>query len=312
MKISCVVPAWNCEAYLSRAVESLLSTEWRELEVIVVDDGSTDGTWGVAEALAARHPGIVRCEKHAGGRNRGVSASRNLGVARSSGELICFLDGDDLVYPHRFITAARILREQPRVDGVHELTDVVFEDASAERAWGMTARTMGFDRPLGPGDVLFELLRGRCWATSGILIRRAFLDQTGGFDPRLAIAEDCNLWFRLASVGTLVSGDRGRAVSAYWRRAGSAYRPGTAPRVHMIRAMVLFYRWLLRRDGRDARLPAIDRSIRNYILQSIHSARGDGERMLAWTIVGGSVIRFPQVVKERRLYGHIRRMAVGQ
>lgn len=312
-RISCIIPAYNSEPYLARAVDSLLSTGWPDLEIIVVDDGSTDGTRKLAESLAAGRPGRVICLSHAGGRNRGVSASRNVGIERSTGALLCFLDADDFVYPHRFDAAARILEERPDVDGVYEISEIVFADAESAERWWDTSRTFGFDTPIPPQDVLFALLRGRSWPTSAILCRRALIERTGLFDARLRIAEDCHLWFRMACLGTLVGGgDLTRPVSVYWRHVDSSYQPFEAQRVHMVRAMTLFYNWMRDRDPSDSRLPRVCQCVSEYILRSIESARARENRWLAWTLAVGSASRFPRVLSQRRFYGHMWRMAAGQ
>lgn len=311
-KISCIIPTHNSQPYLERAVESLFSTGWPDLEILIVDDGSTDGTRRLAELLAANSPGTVVCLSHTDGQNHGVSATRNVGIARSTGDLLCFLDADDFVYPHRFDAAVRILDKRPDVDGVYETSEIVFADAESEDRWWDASRTFGFDTPIPPQDVLFALFRGRSWHTSAILLRRTLIKRTGLFDARLRIAEDCHLWFRMACLGTLVSGDLTRPVSVYWRHVDSSYQPFTAQRPHMVRAMTLFYNWMRDRAPLDSRLPRVRLCVSDYILRSIEAARGRRDRQLAWTIAVGSAARFTPVLTERRFYGHLWRMAVGQ
>ena len=166
MKISTIIPAYNCEPYLRRAVESLLATEYPDLEIVIVDDGSRDKTLAVAESLQREHPQVVRVLTHPGGRNRGVSATRNLGIESSTGEWLSLLDADDYVYQHRFDSARAILSEQPDVDGVYQLCELVFADEQARQGWWAGQTIFGFTQAIPPERLIFELLRGYCWATS--------------------------------------------------------------------------------------------------------------------------------------------------
>lgn len=104
--VSVVVPVYNGESYLGEALDSILAQSYRPLEVIVVDDGSTDGT----EAVARSRP--VRYLKR---EHEGVSASRNAGIAAAQGELIAFLDADDVFLPDALAVQVGYLREHPEV-----------------------------------------------------------------------------------------------------------------------------------------------------------------------------------------------------
>ena len=312
MKISTIIPAYNCEPYLRRAVESLLATQYPDLEIVIVDDGSRDQTLAVAESLQREHPQVVRVWTHPGGRNRGVSATRNLGIESSTGEWLSLLDADDYVYPHRFDSARAILSEQPDVDGVYQLCELVFADEQARQGWWAGQTTFGFTQAIPPERLVFELLRGYCWATSSLVFRRSLLAKAGLFDPKLKLSEDCHLWFRMAVSGKLVAGDLQRPVSAYWRHGASAYQPSAALRLDLIRAMSSFARWLRVAQPRDPRLPEIRRSIANYILTGISEARTNRQRQLAWSIALKSAGMFPQLTSYRSWYGHLARMTLGR
>ncbi len=311
-KFSVIMPAYNAEPYLRRAVESLLATSERELEVLIVDDGSRDRTLEVARELAAEFPRVVRVLTHPGGGNRGVSETRNVGLRASSGEWVAFLDADDFVYPHRFESARQILTSRPDVDGVHQLCEVVYADEAAKAGWWSEQPWMGFERPIVSDELIFELLRGMTWATSAIVLRRECLDRAGLFDPSLKIAEDCHLWFRVAVTSRIVSGDLSRPVSAYWRHRSSAYQASPKLRLNMIRVMTRFERWLGKTCPNDPRRAAISRRIAGYILDGIAEARLRGEREWAWSLALRSAGLYPQVACYKRWYGHVARMAVGR
>ena len=90
-KVSVVIPCYNRDAYIAQTVESVLNQTWKNLELVVVDDGSTDGSLQVLQ----RYQDQIRIMKHPGGENRGQSASINLGLENTDGEFIAILDSDD-------------------------------------------------------------------------------------------------------------------------------------------------------------------------------------------------------------------------
>ena len=96
--ISVVVPAWRAEKTLAATLDSILAQTWRELEVLVVDDASPDGTLALAQSYAAKDP---RVRVIAQPENGGVSKARNRGVREARGEWIAFLDSDDLWMPEK-------------------------------------------------------------------------------------------------------------------------------------------------------------------------------------------------------------------
>lgn len=311
MKISTIIPAFNCEAYLRRAVESLLATNDPDQEIVIVDDGSRDATLEIAHALQNEHPRIISVKTHPGGGNCGVSTTRNRGIEHSTGELIALLDADDYIYPHRFESARAILSENPDVDGVYQLSVLEFANDQARRAWWDDKLTFGFTTAIPPERLIFELLRGHCWATSAIVFRRSLLNRAGVFEPNLRLSEDCHLWFRMAIAGKLVAGDLSRPVSVYWRHGESAHQPSPELRLPMIHAMTSFWRWLKLNAPLDPRCHEISRSISEYILHGISSSRTTGRRQLAWKIAMASAWRFSPVMAYRRWYGHVARMALG-
>lgn len=207
-RVSVVIPVYNRARLLAEAVESVLATRFADLEVVVVDDGSTDGSFEAAARLAAQD-GRVRTLTHAGHVNRGEGASRNAGVRAARGRYVAFLDSDDLMLPHRFATAVPLLDTRPDVDGVYEWTRTRIE-AGAEARAGTVRPIVSFECR-DPADVLELVLRhGRHWSVDAILLRREVLMRVGGFseDPRLPICADLVLWLKLAAAARLVLGSR--------------------------------------------------------------------------------------------------------
>ncbi len=312
MKISTIIPAYNCAAYLKRAVDSLLATQDPDLEIVIAEDGSKDDTLEVARRLQAERPEAVKVVTHPGGLNRGVSATRNLGIESSVGEWIALLDADDYVLPHRFLSAREILTGQPDIDGVYQLCALEFANEDDRKAWWEDSAVFGFDRPVPSEQLILELLRGKCWATSAIVFRRSLLARTGYFHTNLKVAEDCHLWFRMAVAGKLVAGDLSQPVSVYWRHGESAYQPAPELRIQMILAMTSFWNWLKANAPRTQQRADISRVITEYILSGMQSARNSGRRSLAWQVALESAWRYGPLMRQRRWYGQVARMALGR
>jgi glycosyltransferase involved in cell wall biosynthesis len=107
--VSCIVPVFNGERYLAEALDSVLGQTYRALEVIVVDDGSTDGTPAVVRTFGAR----VRCVTQP---NAGLAAARNRGLAAATAELVAFLDADDLWLPEKIACQMERFRARPELE----------------------------------------------------------------------------------------------------------------------------------------------------------------------------------------------------
>lgn len=288
MKISAIVPAYNAQRFLARAVKSLLDTGHTPLEVLVIDDGSTDSTLAVAQALQAAHPQQVRVLRHPGGVNRGVSASRNLGIREATGELVCFLDADDYVLQHRFQRALQILQGRPEVDGVYDATRVVIETPGADSGLGGDTNDGGTFAPASAleGEALLrELLRGYPWHPDAFLCRRTMFDRTGLFDENLRIAEDCNLWFRAAALCRVVPGsDLREAVAAYTRHAGNSYHYAIERKIDLVRAMHRAWPRVSAEAEQSTRLTFADGAA-TYLCNTLMVAREAARPDVAWATV---------------------------
>lgn len=118
--VSVVIAFLNEEKFLTEAVESVLQQDYERWELLLVDDGSTDGSTALAKEYAARFPGKITYCEHEGHRNRGLSASRNLGIARAQGELVAFLDADDVWLPEKLSGQVYIFHKYPEIGMVAE------------------------------------------------------------------------------------------------------------------------------------------------------------------------------------------------
>jgi glycosyltransferase involved in cell wall biosynthesis len=184
--ISAIVPTWNRRTSLARAVSSVLSQSFDDFELVVVDDGSDDGTAEILASSARR--GRLRVVSHAG--RLGVSAARNSGIAVSSGRLVAFLDSDDEWLPGKLAAQAAFMLERPRL-----------MISQCQEIWIRDGRRVnpGFRHLKKAGDIFLDSLRLCLVSPSSTIMRRELLEETGGFDESLPAAEDYDLWLRVSA-----------------------------------------------------------------------------------------------------------------
>lgn len=189
MSISVVMPAYNARATIFDAIDSVFHQTLPADEILVIDDGSTDGT---GDALAEKYGASVTVIRQS---NAGVSASRNRGVEAASGEFIQFLDADDMLDPRKL---ERSLDLAQRTDA-----PVIYGPARFVGPDGITPVDFNFP-PLPSGDILSEWLTGTMaggtyGVCSSFFVARRVLIDAGGFATDLSQAEDWHLWIRLAA-----------------------------------------------------------------------------------------------------------------
>ena len=191
VRLSAVIPAYNCAPYLGAAVESALRQEGVDHEVIVVDDGSTDETDSVIASFGDR----IRSVRQA---NRGLPAARNAGIAATGGDLVAFLDADDTWEPTKSRKQIAYLDDRPACGLV--FCDVYRMDESGRRLEPI----LGAHAPAVPtGRCLEHLFLGNFVLVPGVTMRRAVLDRVGAFDESLRSVEDYDLWLRAAEVSEI-------------------------------------------------------------------------------------------------------------
>ena len=195
--VSVVIPAYNQARFLRTAVESVLDEPRDDVEVIVVDDGSTDDTPTIATALAARD-GRVRLVRQP---NAGVAAARNAGLRLASGRHVCFLDADDALLAGGMAAHCAVLDGDPAVAFTYG--DALLVDEEDRRL--PETYSVGRARTILSGDILPSLLLGGYFPPASVMVRRDVLDRIGGFEPALGGHADYDLWLRIVAGG-------GRAV----------------------------------------------------------------------------------------------------
>ena len=193
--ISVIVPVFNGETVLGTALQSVREQSYQNLEVLVVDDGSTDGTLGIAQA-AAREDRRFKVFSQA---NTGVSGARNLALSHAKGDWIAFLDADDTWLPEKLRAQMALLKGDSRVN-------LLFSNYTlwdGERNVGVRYRRPG---KLPAGDVSAGLIRADLFGMSSVLVRRREVERVGAFDPEAKLAEDWDFWLRLLEEGLFARG----------------------------------------------------------------------------------------------------------
>ncbi len=190
--VSVIVPCFNQAAFLGQAIESVLSQTYADLQLIVVDDGSTDQTRDVAASFS--DPRLLFIHQD----NRGLGAARNRGYQASSGQYVTFLDSDDYFSPHKVQRQVEVLENEAEIGFV--FCDIQHVDAQGAPLNDYTVKSAF--RPFSK-DLLSLLLAGGFMPPHAVMIRRSVLDEVGLFDesPELSGNEDYDLWLRVAAAG---------------------------------------------------------------------------------------------------------------
>jgi glycosyltransferase involved in cell wall biosynthesis len=203
--VSVIIPCYNAERYIAETLESVFAQTYPTIEVVVVDDGSTDNT---VEVLKSYKVQLIQQ------RNRGVSAARNNGIRHSRGKYVLFLDHDDRLLPKAVAVGVRVLEEHP--DCVMAVGEHRYIGSNGEPL-GRSGKHMG-DRD--PYLVLLEhnFVETPCSA----LHRRSTLFTAGMFDESLFGAEDHELYLRLARSGSIIAHEE--EVSEYRQHESNSSR----------------------------------------------------------------------------------------
>ncbi len=179
--VTVVIPTYNRREMVHEAIHSVRQQRYQDFELIVVDDGSTDATGD-----AIRHLANIR---YLSQNNQGVSAARNQGVREGNGELIAFLDSDDLWLPQKLEVQVAFMEDHPEV-----------QICQTEEIWmrgGVRVNPRNkHDKP--SGDIFVRSLDLCLVSPSAVMMRRDLFARMGGFDEALPACEDYDLWLRVA------------------------------------------------------------------------------------------------------------------
>ena len=199
-RVSVIVPTYNRGQYIAQALESVFAQTFRDYEIIVIDDGSTDNTQEILKNFEGRIRSLYQ-------ENQGISKTRNRAIKESTGEFIAFLDSDDFWEPIKLEEQVKILDSHPDVGIVYARMPIINENGE----------TIGM-KPAGVSGRNFrELLQ--VWGdlpTSTVMTRRVCFEKVGLFEPDLEPMEDIDMWIRIAKFYDLYEVEN--KILAYYRR----------------------------------------------------------------------------------------------
>jgi glycosyltransferase involved in cell wall biosynthesis len=185
MLISVIIPTYNSERFVTEAIDSVLAQTFKDFEILVIDDGSTDET----ESLMRRYDAPVRYIRQ---ENGGVAVARNRGIEESRGKYIAFLDADDTWFPEKLERQLRSLEASAGHRACYSAFLVVDADL----------KELGISRSARFGLAIEDLLlRGNVIGSiCTVLCERSLFETAGGFDPDLSQCADWDMWVRLAEL----------------------------------------------------------------------------------------------------------------
>jgi glycosyltransferase involved in cell wall biosynthesis len=273
--VSVIIPSYNAAAHIGQTVGSVLAQSMPDLELLLVDDGSTDDTVAIVQAFADPRVRIIPLA------NGGVCKARNRGIAQARAPVICLLDHDDWWLPGKLQRQLQTLAEHPDAGVVYS----TFERWHADPATGRFAPPEAFDfsavaddiDPDFSGWVHHQFLLD-CWMlTSTSMFRREVFERCGTFDENLPFSEDWDLWLRVAREFPFVQLRRPTTLYRMHASQGSGYHRPVDYRTRLLERTAAEH-GLASRDGR-----AITRQQFRHQLARYHAdfARGElGARRL--------------------------------
>ncbi len=251
------------ERFIGEAIDSVFAQTWLHWELLLVDDGSTDASTTIARRVASRHPETVRYLQHPRGENRGMSASRNLGLEHARGAYVTFLDGDDVYLPQKLERQVAAMEENGEAGMSFAATEYwhswrgegASSEADRDRVWSPSGVPVG--RISRPPELLVAFLEdGNTLPCMGsVMVRREVAQAVGGFEAEFRSLFEDQAFLAKVSLATPVL-PVPDCLDRYRQHDGSACATATPAQVQ--RARDTYRGWLekyLRRTG--AGVPAV-------------------------------------------------------
>ena len=196
--VSVIIPVFNAESYILRAIRSATSIDCVK-EVIVIDDGSADNSFKICQQESKSNSKVLLLS-HKNHINKGVSATRNLGIKHAKSKYVAFLDADDYYLPERFEKEKELNNKHNDFDGVYGAIEWIENGKS---------KLYTITEEIKPSDLFKTLLwhNKGLFHTNAITIKKELLDRIGYFDEKMSVAEDTELWYRIAAFGKIYTGN---------------------------------------------------------------------------------------------------------
>jgi glycosyltransferase involved in cell wall biosynthesis len=272
--VSIIIPAYNASEYIQETISSVLNQSFQDFEVIVVDDGSTDGTVEMVEKFHD-HIQLIRRS------NGGAAKARNAGIEAARGEWIAFIDADDIWMPDKL---------ELQLEQASSEFQMVYTDRSNIGTLDGLPKIQSLIQPLYEGDIFLDLLlKGNFITTSSVLIRTGVCNELGGFsEEKNFTAEDWDLWLRVAA-RYKIGACKKPLVQYRLHAKGVSRNP-----LRMNRARVLVISRALNSGRANQLSPMLRRQIwaRTWATNGWDAAR-HGKRLAAFTAYSKSLFYFP-------------------
>lgn len=194
MRFSVIIPLFNKAPYIKKAIDSVLSQSHKDYEIVVVDDGSRDGSAEVAEGVLKQSTAQYKLIRQA---NAGVSTARNNGVTESKGDYICFLDADDYWAPTFLEEVSKLINNYPYAGIYGTSYTIVDESRHNTRVAAIGVEPDFYSGYINYCKVYSNGMYMPLW-TGAVCIPSFVFNDLGGFKPYLKLGEDFDLWLRIA------------------------------------------------------------------------------------------------------------------
>ena len=206
--VSVVMPALDAESTIGSALDSVLRQSLTDFEVIVVDDGSTDSTAAIVEAIPDTRVKLIQQD------HGGAAAARNTGVRAVRGPIVTLVDSDDLLLPRYLERATRVLADRPEAGFVYTEAYVMNAETGRIRRTMATQPYRPSPLPRSAEELHVALIRAN-FIYNAVSMPVAVLDRVGPFDVSLRAAIDYEMWLRVAAFGYCAVGTEGPPLAVY-------------------------------------------------------------------------------------------------
>ena len=187
--LSVVIPVYNGEKYLNKAIDSILNQTFREFEFIIINDGSTDNSQRIIESYTDNR--IIVINKP----NTGLIDTLNMGISASTGEWIARMDADDISYPTRFAEQLKFIQDDIAVIGSQACLIDEFDKIYGETRFDCENDKIRKKLRQYKSNIIHP----------SVIINKSMINRVGGYDPKMEVAEDYDLWLRLSGVGKIIN-----------------------------------------------------------------------------------------------------------
>ena len=278
--ISVITPVFNAGRFLNKTIKSVLSQE-EVTEYLLIDDGSTDNSWEIIKEWEKLDKRVIGLQ-HKNKKNLGRSITRNLGIKKATQKYIAFLDADDFYLDNRFVNDIKILESNINVDGVYNAIGVFYyDDYRGERLERLNLTTI--KEPI-ESDELFEKMSpigDKGWfSCDGLIVRKNVFNKAGFFNEKLIVAEDTELWCRMALKVNLISGLINKPVALRGVHNNNVFYKNNFYKKERLLMSQLLFNWAINNDISVNRLQLVWELRNKYFKINSPDRKGELKLML--------------------------------